>query len=216
MVSERQLQASLIQIVEALSDLGDVVTDTLEPDDLETDEEQYYILAESDGSNYYIATTVDANHATVVYPLNTARALGERLKQEEQETILSSISDEIPEDEGHQHEAVGNYILDRTPKETSAMARFNIAAFGTTSNANIRMDPEGDITRFPSYIQCTRNLFPFTEKISMRELNDRVMSVIISGKNAKRYFNSSVHITPEDGTELDETDPVDYSLGIRF
>lgn len=230
MPSDDQIEGALDQIADVLESVGDAVdgikgpitddSETLENDstndnaEIETDEQpeeqQYYLLGNSEGSSFYIAASTAVEHMTIVYPFNSVRYVGRSVVETDAfsvDEMLNSHSDaEVdPGTMGTEDEyiQVGQEILTTTDRSTLDHLAFFISAYG--SSEAIAIDVDSSTLSFT----CHRALYPYTEPITIQEVSDRLDSVINAGRRAKRYVQTSMYVT-----ESDESNRL--TLGYRF
>lgn len=161
-------------------------------------EEHYFLLVESGSDNYYIAASTKRNFMTVVYPYYISSFIGDRLPDETVRHILESeLNEDIGESiAGNHRDQVGREVLKQTPLEQIGGGKFTLSAYASSAEVsyNVVDTDEG----IPIFFQTTRNIFPYDSTPSLRELNDRIQSVINVGKRGKRYVESSLMILEPD------------------
>lgn len=211
MPTDQRIHSAIIDITEGLSDIGYNVTDLIGPinndgeeipeEEVNTEESDvvYYLTAETSHANFYIRFTSSDQYAVVVYPMNVLRHLGSYLNKDELAELLDRSIDWDVINDGDRNmlfEDAAKKIVDNTDPVKYHTAAFNLSAYASTSLVNYRQITTEN--GFPTEFQCARALFPYTEHMTIRRIDDRVQPTIISGERGRRYMEYSFHIDKED------------------
>lgn len=200
MPTKNRIEATLDELAEVIESVGDDVHRIEGPQELEDDEgvehTVYYLFGESDDSRFYLTATTELDHMAAFYPYSVARRIGQITPEEERELILSDLDiDEDAEELGAEElEFVGEQIIDQTPDGIINRARFNIAAYGSSDLVDLQFEGQSDI----GFFRTARAMYPYTEKITIRNVNDRIMASVHLGKRASRYVRSSFYVSKDD------------------
>jgi len=199
-ITSERIEAKVVEIIDQLEALGDDVIETSKSEsETEDGRDQFYVIAESDRSQYYFAFQTGYAFATIVYPLHPPDHIAGYCDESEVEALLNEAGNDETEfeDEAARDRAAGKQIIDQTPERIAGPLRHELSAYGSTSLVKYRAYPE-DTHKFPYNVQCTRNVFPFDERNSLREINDRIDSVMIAGSRARRFLNAQILVDKED------------------
>ena len=212
----------MIEIAEQLEKLGYRVDETRGPINPEgesipeeeiqdTERFQYYLIARAGEKVFYILFDNQKSYATVVYPFDVLRHLGQRLSKEEVEAILDEKIDwDDVEDDGTAllHSQAAGVVIENTPPEVFPQPAFNLSIYASSAFVDYRQ------TRtergFPREFQSAQGIFPYTERMSLSQLDNRVHPVIIAGERGSRYVEYSFIIDKED------KHPQDYEFVALF
>lgn len=214
MPTENRVDAAVVEISEKIERLGDDVVDIIGPEEPTEKENgvRYYILIESNESRYYIALTTAYEYGTVVYPYETYTHIGALLSEDEIESFHSeeiNWEDEDREEVQKKTDEAAAKIINNTSAGEIWQAVFNLSAYASTSLVNYYAEQDNN-SGFPHQFQCTRNIFPFTEELSLRSLDSRTTPTVIAGKRGKKYIESAIYINKED------REPQEYTISNHF
>lgn len=210
MPTNQRVRSAIIDVSEGLADIGYEVIDLVGPisegkeiseEELEGEESgvQYYLTGQARHAHFYIVFELDKRYAVIVYPMNVLRHLGSYLDRDEMGELLDrSVDWEDLDDQ--QEDSVARDAAEQVVENTEPIqyhrAAFNLSAYASTSLVDYRqMTTENG---FPTEFQCARGLFPYTEHMTIKRLNDRVQPVIIAGERGRRYIEYSFHIDKEE------------------
>ena len=210
MPTDQRIQSAIIEIAEQLDQIGYEIDDTRGPVDAageaipedEVDEAerfQYYLIAGTSGTFFYILFDSQGRHATVVYPFDVLRHLGQGLSDEEVEAILDQ-SIEWNDLQGSEadllYSQAAETIIGNTPPKVFDQPAFNLSIYASSAIVDYRQTQTE--TGFPREFQSARVIFPYTEHMSLSQLNERVNTVIIAGERGRRYVEYAFAIDTED------------------
>lgn len=215
MPTKDRVEAVVIEISEKIESLGYDVAEIIGPIEQEnegdeTEESVYYITAQGGNIRFYITFSDEYKFGNVVYPFNIAAHLARQLDWDETEAVVEEQPnwDDISEDEMNElQKQAGRRIIENTAIEDLLVAKFNLSAYASTAIVDYRQSlAEND---FPVQFQCSRAVFPYTEHISLRKLDDRIVPVLIAGERGRRYVESSFLVEKEG-------QPDEYTLIAQF
>jgi hypothetical protein len=224
MPTEQQIEVvigELLEIVDQLGyDSGDVIGPLYEPDAEDDEDEEeigeaskteeshieetlYYLTASGKVGSFYIAFSTEYKYASVNYPLSIGLNIGSRLEPDEVLELSESSADwdDLEETEKDDlYESAGITIIENTPIESIWHPKFNISAYASTALVSY----EETLTEngFPYQFRCNRGMFPYTEELTLKSIDDRISSVMIAGNRGKRYVDSSFVV--DDSGDIDE------------
>jgi len=222
MPTNNRIQSALIEVAEQLDRLGYVVEETRGPlnmegdvvseDEIEDAERfQYYLITRADEKAFYILFDNKRDHAIVVYPFDVLKSLGQKLNDEEVKAILDDPVDwdDLSDDEIEiLHSRAVEEVIENTPPNVFYRAAFNLSVYA--SSAIVDYKQTRTESGFPREFQSIRGVFPYTDHMSLSELNDRVDPVIIAGERGRRYVEHAFMIDKE------EKQPQDYEFIALF
>jgi len=222
MPTNNRIQSALIEVAEQLDRLGYVVEETRGPlnmegdvvseDEIEDAERfQYYLITRADEKVFYIFFDNNRDHAIVVYPFDVLKSLGQKLNDEEVKAILDDPVDwdDLSDDEIEiLHSRAVEEVIENTPPNAFYRAAFNLSVYA--SSAIVDYKQTRTESGFPREFQSTRGVFPYTDHMSLSELDDRVDPVIIAGERGRRYVEHAFMIDKE------EKQPQDYEFIALF
>lgn len=222
MPSNDRTRSVVIELSERLVDLGFEITDLVGPldsrgeeADFENGDEDtglhYYLLAEGSRGRFYIAVGTDRKYGEIVYQMDVIKHLSNYLDESEVDSVLDSDHewDDLEETESEQieKEAVVQ-ILSNSDPYILHNASFNLSAYASTSVVNYHSNTVNEY--FPAKYQCVRSIFPYSEHMTLKEVDDRVEPVLIAGERGRRYVEHSFHIRSVDEEEGE------YEFSIAF
>lgn len=209
MPTRERVRGAIVEVSELLAELGWEPREVIGPvdesgedigaNDLDPDSEraQYFLVASAHRANFYVQLPLDSPFASIVYPLNVLNVLGSRLSGEEIESILDVTWDDLDEErrEGAQVEAAHRILSNSDPDEIRAGA-FALSTYAST--ALVEYQHRTTEAGFPAEFHCVRALFPYTENLTLAQLDRRITPVIIAGERGRRYVEYSFDIDRED------------------
>lgn len=212
MPSPEKVEAKLFEVSETLESLGYEITDVVGPNNKQGEpidpeeyenigdtEVVYYLSCQLQRAEFYIAFSSNRETASIIYPMDVLAYLGSRLSENEVESIVDeqinweSLS---PEDERKNRVLASKTIVEQTDPEDYAQPAYNLSAYASTSLIDYRQNTTEE--GFPTEYQCIRLMFPYTEQITMKSVEDRIMPVIVAGNRGKRYMNYSFRFETKD------------------
>jgi len=211
MPTNQRVRSAIVGVSEGLADLGYEVIDLVGPinsegqeiseEELEGEEAgvQYYLTGQSRHVNFYITFNLDNRYAVAVYPMNVLRHLGSYLDRDEIDRLLDrSIDWEDIDEQERDRMAMdaAEQAVENTDPAQYHMAAFNLSAYASTSLVDYRQITTDN--GFPTEFQCVRGLFPYTEHMTIKRLDDRVQPIIIAGERGRRYMEYSFRLEKED------------------
>lgn len=222
MPTDNRIQSALIEVAEQLDRLGYMIEETRGPlnmkgdvvagDEIEdTDRFQYYLIARGNEEVFYILFDNKRDHAVVVYLFDVLSSLGQKLNDEEVKAILDDPVDwdDLSDDEIEiLHSRAVEEVIENTSPNPFHHAAFNLSVYA--SSAIVDYKQTRTESGLPREFQSTRAMFPYTDHMSLSELNDRVGSVIIAGERGRRYVEHAFLIDKE------EKQPQDYEFVVLF
>jgi len=222
MPTDDRIRSAMIEVAEQLEKLGYKIDESRGPvssegefipeEEIENTERiQYYLIARAGEKFFYILFDSQKSYATVVYPFNVLKHLGQRLSNEEVEAILDEEIDWEDLEDGSSsrlHTQAADAVIENTPPEVFHQPAFNLSIYASSAVVDYRQ------TRmergFPREFQSARGIFPYTERMTLSKLDDRVDPVIIAGERGRRYVEYSFIIDKED------KDPQNYEFVALF
>lgn len=204
MYNAEQLRAAAIDISDKLNKLGDNVFDVREyqrENENEEREDNLFldILCESDGSKFYITLSQERPQATIRYPFNITRSIGDRLSADELDELItnsdrwegnSNLDDSDQEDAAR--DLAGSILLENTQPENLWNAKFYLAQY--VSSPPVGYEDETNDDGLPTFFWALRNIFPIESTVTLDELDERTQSVITAGDRGKRLVNTQIGV----------------------
>lgn len=210
----RKAVEELREGIEALqftvSDISGPISSEIDNQEDEQDSSvQYYIIFESERGSAFILLSTIAQFGQVTFPFSITRDIGARLDDNEIEEIGGVPDVEELSDEEHDDllESAGLKILNNTEAESLHIPQFQVARSGTSEHVSYHEETAEN--GFPTEIQCRRAVFPYSGKMRLNELDNRIESVINTGVQARNYVESAIVIDDDGGLE-------NYSLKALF
>jgi hypothetical protein len=212
MPSKNRVAGVAVEISEKIPELGYTVDEIVGPVEIEDEdgenivENKYYVHAEKGNTYFYVHLTDRYKFCQIVYPYNIASLIGQRLSESEIQHFTDLA--ENNEEEQTSEVVAGTEIIEQTPIEKLWEAKFNLAMYSSMPSVNYseRTSQNGFTLEF----QTTRGIFPYTESLSLRNLDERVESVLIAGDRGARYAESAFFVEKED------RDIYEYELSTHF
>ncbi|WP_423997370.1 hypothetical protein [Halorubrum trapanicum] len=216
MPTKQRVRSAIVEITEALTSIGYETNDLIGPvnekgeqipegEVEETDEVvQYYLTGETSRSNFYLRFSLDQQYAVAVYPMNVLRHLGSYLDRDEAEAIIDEPLDwaEMNEqEEDMMIQTAAERVVENTDPANFHQAAFNLSAYASTSLVDYRQTTTDD--GFPKEMQCVRGIFPYTEHITLEQIDSRIHPVIVAGERGRRYIEYSFRIDKENKSPED-------------
>lgn len=220
MPTRQRIRSSILVLSERLDDLGYTVGNVLGPynesgekvpedevSGLEDEDLQYFLTARVSKSEFYIQFRTAYEYGIIVYSMDILGHLASYLDNEEVESIIEeSISWADLEEEKElqlRSQAVESIISNTDPVQFHEAA-FNLGVYASTSMVEyLQTTTENG---FPKQFQTTRGIFPYTEKMSLKRVDDRIHPVIVAGERGRRYVEYSFRI------DKDDKDPSEYEF----
>jgi hypothetical protein len=213
MLSGKRVQSKVVEVGETLENIGYEVNEFIgptnsegDPVDPEQDEELeeeddllYYLTCNLEGAEFYIAFSTNRKTASIIYPMDVLAYLGSQLSENEVESLVDesinwgSLS---PEEEEEYGISASKTIINQTDPENYIIPAYNLSAYVSTSLIDYRQTTTEE--GFPTRFQCLRLMFPYTEQVTMKSLEDRIMPVIVAGNRGKRYIEYAFRFEKED------------------
>lgn len=221
MPSGKRVESKVIEVGETLENIGYEINefigptnsegDSVDPEQDEDSEEEddllYYLTCSLEGAEFYIAFPTNRKTASIVYPMDVLAYLGSQLSENEIETLADesinwgSLS---PEEKEEYEILASKTVINQTDPENYIIPAYNLSACVSTSLIDYRQTITED--GFPTRFQCLRLMFPYTEQVTMKSLEDRIMPVIVAGNRGKRYIEYAFQFEKED------RDPQEYEF----
>jgi len=198
MPPNEEVENAAENICDMVTRLGFEFEDMVVSEGKEDKNKNYYIYANKGGEKFYIILPTAYDFGEIVYPFNIAMTIGSLLSDEE-------INDLVSEEVEYPQERAGEILIEQTPINRILRAKFSIAAYSSTSLVSYSENTAEN--GFPTEYECRRGIFPYTEGFSIRELDDRIESAIIAGKNGARYVRNGLFIDKDN-----KQDPTEYRL----
>lgn len=223
MPTDERLRGVLVELAETLEELGYEIDEILGPvsnDGEEVDEDtvdsdtvlNYFIMGAASGSRFYIVLGSNRKYGEVVYPFDVRKQLATNIQERHVDKILGKTHEwgEFESDgEGVKlrHDAIDK-VIENTRPVVKRRATFNLSAYASTAVVDHRQGFSDG--QFPVQFQCLRAIFPFSEQISLKHLDDTVHPVLIAGERGRRYVESAFTIAD------DTTDSGKYEVQLLF
>jgi len=211
MPTNRRVRSAIITITEALEDIGYELLDLIGPVDRDGEEisedevpehepdVQYYLTGQGRRAKFYIRFSLNRKFANIVYPMDVLGHLGSYLERDEIEALLDQSIDwesvDLAEVDSLAVDAAERVVSNTDPIEYHTAA-FNLSAYASTALVDYRQVTTNN--GFPTEFQCSRGLFPYTEQMTIKELDDRLEPVLVAGERGRRYMEYSFRIEKED------------------
>ncbi|GAB3690418.1 hypothetical protein GCM10028857_26770 [Salinarchaeum chitinilyticum] len=214
MPRRERVRGAIVEVAELLPKLGYEAHDVIGPVDeqgedvpmeaLEAEEElersvQYYLTGSAGGANFYVMFELDKEFALIVYPMDVLRHLGSLLDEDEARQILDEPidwDDVEPQAEDRLYRTAARTVVNNTDPEQFHRAAFTLSAQASTSIVDYHHTTTEN--GFPVEFQCARGMFPYTERLSIERLDNRLFPVRVAGERGRRYVEYSFHIAKED------------------
>lgn len=220
MLSPQKVEAKLFEVSENLESLGYEIRDvvgpnnkageSIDPEEVENIKDMevvYYLSCELQQAEFYIAFSTNRKTASIIYPMDVLAYLGSRLSENEVESVVDeqiNWENLSSENEREYRVSASKTIVEQTDPEDYAYPAYNLSAYASTSLIDYRQTTTKD--GFPTEYQCLRLMFPYTEQITMKSVEDRIMPVIVAGNRGKRYMDYSFRF------ETENRDPEEYKF----
>ena len=206
MPTERRIEATIVALSEVLEQIGYQIEETTEPraldnenGDFDSAEKIYYLIINARQSQFYITFRTDLNYCSIVYPMDIMKHLSLYLDDEEVDLIMNVDSKWQNLNDKQKEELYTEAIIkivNNTDKSRIREASFDL--FKYASSPMIELLFERDENGFPLLFQCNRGIFPYTQELSMKEVDDRVFPVLVAGRKGRKFVEHSYRIKKED------------------
>lgn len=219
MPTKERIQAATVELTEKLADLGYHVDDfigpvgpdgeQIDPEAVDKDSDRdlkYYLFSGSDESRFYILFKTGSEFAYIVYPMDILRQISTQLGPHDVEALLNESVEWqqlTAEEEELKYADAVRVVIENTDQSAYYTSAFNLTAYASTALVEYRGQTTD--TGFPTEFQCVNTFFPFTEQISLANLDDRIRPVIIAGSRGRRYAEYAFQINkePEDASDYE-------------
>lgn len=199
MPTDERIAAGATELTAKYERLGYEVEGFVGPDD-RPDAEEFYLYV-TGGVNLYVTLDADDAVGSLTYPYSVARAVGNRLTDDEREAV-AAVADTATDPA-----AVGGALAERASPALAHEFRFRLAQAATGPAVNVACDRTDD--GFPLRFRAYRSLLPYDDSFGLRTLDDRTETLRAAGDGGSRFVRAALAV---------ETDgePTDYGLRLRF